>query len=61
MCDSTFVELEEKGQEVFMICFKLNYRVEKRALHCPEGGSNRESPKYRPQVSPHAQIGQTSF
>jgi hypothetical protein len=57
----TFVELEEVGQEVFVICFKLNCRGEKLAFHCPEGGSNRESPKYRPQASPHAQIGQTSF
>jgi len=55
----TFVELEEIGQEVVVICFKLNYHREKLAFRCPEGGSNRESPKYRPQASPHAPISQT--
>jgi len=61
MWDSVFVELEEIEQEVVVICFTLNYRGEKLALHCPEGGSNRESPKYRPQASPHTQIRQNSF
>jgi len=57
----TFIELGEIGQEVVVICFKLNYRGEKLAFHCTEWSSNREAPKYRPPASPHAQIGQTSF
>jgi len=61
MWDFTFVELEEIGQEVVVICFTLNYRGEKLALHCPEGGSNRGPPKYRPQASPHTQFCQNSF
>jgi len=61
MWDFTFVELEEIGQEVVVICFTLNYRGGKLALHCPEGGSNRESPKYKPQASLHTQMGQNSF
>jgi len=60
MWDNTFVELEEIRQEV-VICFKLNYCGVKLTFHCTEGGTNRASPKYRPQASPHTQIGQTSF